>query len=479
MVNPQLQWQDKKNEETIAPEVEKQKKPTYQVSEQAKKIMWGPQKTENTVSAPVDPTADESSMGWLVRNASQIGSRLFEQVVGAPGNIYQAAEKTLKKNPWAAGALGVYIHDYLGEEAWNNLVEGPIPFRKRAPTSEQIREGLKQVTSEYTEPKTGKEKKVSEFVEDVGSTLITRRPATARNVLINNLGIPAAANAVKQTIEDLGFGEDRAMQAKFGVWTGLSLLGNVNGRAHATNMVREGRNAMPPYMIANVPRYEASLATLDRRFLAGDPRSALARQQLDAVRQDIANGQTSIRDLMNRYDAINAVKQDRGLFDLDHNTRQVAIRNIDSVRNAVRDEIRALSQRTRPEALEQWQSGMQQLAVINQSQRMTGFIHRTLTGPYSKLVSPIVLALFGGSGYMHPMMTAGATAAAPIVYKGAQIAQRVWSNPELARYYWQAVSAAQAENATAFINNYKKLDSAYRKKYGSGFEATEDKKSKP
>ena len=287
----------------------------------------------------------------------------------------------------------------------------------------------------------------------------------AFQIAANKLLIPAAANGAKKIVKDLGFGEDKANLAKIVVSLPLTLANNVNASAYAANLMNQGRRGFNQNLTANIPRYQNRIDGISRNMLQGDPRSALAQQQIAGINNDITNGQTSIRDLMTRYDALNAAKRDRGLFALGRTDREAAIRNINQVRNGIREEIEILGQ-SNPQALNNWRNGVQAFSVIHTSNAISNYVESLAKGPYAKLLIGPAGALFGvGSiiGAKAPMVTGAVAGAAQGTYKTGQILYRAWNDPRLANYYWNAINAAGEENTPLFINNYNKLNKELEK----------------
>jgi hypothetical protein len=169
---------------------------------------------------------------------------------------------------------------------------------------------------------------------------------------------------------------------------------------------------------------------------------------------------------MTRYDALNAAKRDRGLFELGRGDRRAAIRNINEVRDAVRAEINHIGA-INPQALQNWNEGVNAFATIHQSRALTNSAQDFLRGPYGKPIGGPVGALFGAGIYKAPLVSGGVSAAAAGAHKVGQIGYRVWNNPTLARYYWDAMRDLSLNNKNGFISNYLKLQTAYDKKYGS------------
>ncbi len=444
-------------EEELPGAVEDIKKP------EGEKPQWGDFLSTTTYQGEVDPVEEEGTFGYLIRNISANASRLGEQILGAKGNVEKMGKDILNNYPQAGGLLGYALSELMGPERWERLVKGPEGRQQLAPTSEQIKDFSQRATKGYTKPKTPGEEKFQGYTEDIGSTLSGSRAPS----VINNLGIPLSANLVKNTVKDLGFGEDKATIAKLGTWTALSLLGNVNAPKYASELMNKGRNGIPQEVNINVPRFQKSLQKVanDPSLLHADPRTALARQEIANIQKDLANGQVSTKSLMTTYDGVNAAKRDAGLFSLTASDRKFAAKAIDKVRNAVKEEILE-SGSSYKEALDNWKSGTQAWAVIHQSNAMTNWISSLSKGPHAKFLSGPAAALFGITSYggvKSPLVAGPLAATIPAAYKGYQTAYRVWNDKNLSKYYWEAISNAQKENIPAFINNYNKLNKALEK----------------
>jgi len=475
MVKPERSWdrfetnqsirnaQEQIKKDEFQNPIQQQQQPAQELTKEQDKS-WGQYPTPSTYEK--EPENDESIFSDLTRNLSSYAARLGERFLGRYGDTQKALKEIAQKIPLSTGILGKALHDLMGEEKWEQFVnpkKGAQPLS--IPTSEELQNVTEGLTGEYTKPKNKKEAAIQEFFGDVGST-ISLKPISLKNISVNNLGIPAASNAVKQTVSHLGFGEDKATYSKLGAWTALSLMANVNARGFAANLMNIGRKGYGQGVNVDLNRYQKNLNNSMRNILQNDPRSELARAQFSGIQQDIQNGQTSIQDLMNRYDSINAAKRSRGMFELNRADRNFAKKSIDQVLNVVRDEINAIGQ-VNPKALQSWNNGRQAFAVIHQSERMTNWVADTLKGPYGKLATTPVASLFGVSAYgasKVPIVGLTAGTAIPAGYKVSQVAYRIYSDPNLSKYYWDAIRDASMQNGPAFIKNFEKLNRTYEKK---------------
>jgi hypothetical protein len=421
---------------------------------------WGEFKTPTTYQGESDPTADEGIFSYVMRNAVSNASRVAEQIAGSYGNIEKFAKDSLASSPKIfGGPIGWAVSELMGPERWEKFVKGE--GHQMFPTSEQLKEVSQKATGGYTKPKTKGEKEFHEFSEDVGSTL------TGRNApqLMRNLVIPAAANVAKKVVKDTGFGDDAANVAKAAVWIPLTLANSVNAPAYASNLMNEGRNGVPANVQFNVPRFMQRLQTIENTLLSNDPRTALARQQVAQLRNNIANGQTSVREGFNMYGGLNAAKRDRGLFALNRNDQNFARRAIDQVRDGLRDEIQH-SASAYPQALNSWQNGVNAWATIHRSNAITNWVQSVAKGPYAKILTGPAAGLFGIGAYgakMAPMVALPGTAAVASSYKVGQTLMRMWGDPNLRNYYWGAINGAMGENLPTFISNYNKLNKGLEK----------------
>ena len=447
--------------------LDKQQNPQSSISQDEKKPEvekpdWGNFQDPMSYQGKSDPTADESTIGYFARNAAALGSRVGEQILGRYGNVEKFAKDMLVKFPEAGGIVGWALSELIGKDKWERMVKGPPGQEQMLPTSETLKKASQEITGGYTAPKTPGESKFQEKVEDIASTVTGRtiRNPTARNIGLNNILTPVAAGVTKDIVEDLGFGEDKANLAKLAVWLPLSLASNVNANTYASQLMNQGRQGFNPNLQVNTPRYEGQLNRVSRNMLHADPGSALAQQQIAGIRNDMANGQTSIRDLLTRYDALNRAKRDRGLFALNAGDRRAAIRNINEVRDVVRGEIEHLG-RNNPQALRDWQNGVQAWSTIHRSNAIRNWVESAANGPYSKMIAGPALGLFGITSLgatKAPLLAGPLVAGSGTFYKTGQTLYRMWSDPNLNQYYWNAISAAQRENLPVFLSNYVKLN---------------------
>src|SRR5690606_21034412 len=215
--------------------------------------------------------------------------------------------------------------------------------------------------------------------------------------LINrHLLIPAAANATKQTLKSMGVDEDTANMGKMAIWLPFTLSNEINANKYAADLMNKGREMFPKNLMANTRRLQSKLDSLERSLSHADPRTSLARQAISGLKKDIENGQTSIQSLLTQYDGINAAKRSRGMFELGKSDQQYATKSINKVLNVLREEITDTGSNN-PEALKNWQNGLNAWASIHQSNKIQNWVKNLANGPYGKFLTGPAAALFGGA----------------------------------------------------------------------------------
>ncbi len=423
---------------------------------------WGGFKDTETYQGEADPTSDESTYGYIVRNLSANASRLAEISLGKYGDVEAVGKSILTNFPQSAGVLGHALSQWLGPERWKQLIEGK---GQNLPTSSQLKELSETVTGGYTKPKTPGEEKFQEFTTDIGAIGSLR---TGRIPTLRQGGIAGLANVGKVVAKDMGFNEDKSSYTKMGIWTALSLLDKVNAPRYAAEMTNNARRAFDPNLQANVPRYMNRLTQVQNNptVLVSDPRTALARNQINTLQQNVANGQNSIESLMTAYDGVNAAKRSSGMFELTRpSDRRFATHALDNVLGAVRDEIREVGS-SNPQALNLWQQSMGAWRAIHQSNSIRDWVGDLFRGQYAKLATSVAAPLFAGSAYgIYKEPVVGLTAAA-IAAGGSklfQVGYRVLNDPVLAEYYANALSAAARQDAPVFIKEYEKFNKKLQK----------------
>jgi len=457
---------------------EQQEPPQEEIQEQAELLNdstedfnWENYESPSTFQGNPNPTSDESTISYLGRNLATNISRIAEQQAGKPGNLEKFSTDTLASLPQVGGLLGWGIAALIGKDNWEKMIRGPKfggEDKQFFPTSEELKDLSQTLTQGYTKPRTKGEERFQEGIEDISAITSPTRLPSPRNFLVRNISIPAAANVGKNVVDFMGFGEDKANLAKYGIWTTLSLLDLVNAPRYASELMNRGRNGIPSNTPINVQSLEQELNQLESlpEMVASDPRTASARQQINSIREMLRNGRNDVRSLMTAYDGVNAVKRSKDLYELSRGDKRFARRALDRINNLLRTEI-SNSAQNYPEALQNWNDGLGAWASIHESNRIQNWISNLATGKYARVLTGPAAALFGGTiygGMQNPAYALSGVGAAQAAYQTGKVAYRVMNNPTLADYYFRAISSAINENAPSFIKNYNKINKKLEKK---------------
>lgn len=458
----ELNWNDlqRPQEQMIDEPLENENQQQEEHQDPEPELQWGDLQNPSTYQGEEDPTADEGVFDYVARNGISNILRLGEQMVGKYGNNEQFVKNTLASFPQIGGPVTYALSELVGAEKWEESLKA-IP--NLLPTSEQFENATHRWTNGYTKPKTKNEAAFQDYTKDVGSILSPRRAPEFRT----NFAIPAIANAAKFMTEYLGFGKDKADIVKGLVWTPLTLANSINAPQYASSLMNQGRNGIPNTLRANVFRMEQQLDALERSamFSSADPRSAPARAAIAGLRRDLANGSNNPQSLFTQYDGLNAAKRGKDMFDLRREDRTFGRMLMDQVLDIVRDEIHDVG-RNYPEAINAWDNGRRAWATIHTSNTVRNTIEDWMRGPESKLLYGPALALFGvgsAGAYKAPLVGGAAGIGVPAAYKTLQTIYRMWDNPQLAGYYFGALSEAMQRNAPAFIKDYLKLNKEVEK----------------
>lgn len=453
-----------------------------------KKQEWGEFQDTSTYQGEPNPTADEEWVDYIGRNLTTNLSRGFEIGLGKVGDTQQFIKDVATNFPQSTGLLGWALSEWTGPDAWRRMWQGKDVAGERFPTSSELQKLSETATGGYTKPKTPGEKKFQEFTKDFASMITPQLGPRSPYVrgggmsaeIVRQGVITGAANLGKELVQDLGFKEDKANYAKYGIWGVLSLLDKVNAPAYASQMMNEGRIGYNLNQGIDVPRYLRRLDNVQYgpTMLPSDPRSALAIQQLNRLRENVANGQNSMQSAMTSYDGVNATKRSTGMFELGSADRNFARGQINRVLNAVREEIMDAGQ-VNPQALTRWQQGVNAWRVIHQSNGLSNWVSDLFRGPHKKLAYGIASTLFGGVSYLKdPLLAVTAAATGFALNKGYQVAYRVINDPVLARYYFDALTSATLHDLPAFIRNYEKLNEKLEKEESKDNRHSKNSKTK-
>lgn len=427
---------------------------------------------------------DESGLEWFGRNATSGLVSAGSSYLGKYGDIQELIEQvTINYPAITTGLMGLTIKSLVGEDKWKDLILGgrnPDRYsdlspeeRKKAisqsgefkfPSSQATREFADKYIGDYIKPKTKNEEQYQELMSDIGSLgKLKPKGMSWAKYGYNMLGIPFSANAVKSLADTLGFSEFGSQVAKAVSTLALSIGGNVDAKAYLSKKANNLRKTLPNTNPIDWNKFSNNLKKSVKKMIPGDEASKDALSQYGSIIAQMENGQNSLGDLITRYDAINRVKNSRGMFDLGKSSRKLATENLDKIRLNTKEAIK--NSINDPKKFKEWEDLQRSFAVMHESQKITRKIANLARSPEGKVLAGPVGALFGLSTYTSPALTGFVPAAGYGIYKTGQVAYRIYSDPQLAKYYWNSLNAVANDNFPLFLKEYKKLNNSYEKKY--------------
>lgn len=369
------------------------------------------------------------------RANAQLTSRLFESILGAPGDI-------------ASLVTGAF-----GKE------------QKILPTSKSLREFSEKSTRGYTTPKTEFEESIGDIVSDIGSMAI---PGTGHYSLARNIGIPIVGSLIKEGLKYGSASEKAQAYGKVGTMIALDLLSRRSGgsKAYVDSLFQKAEETLPKGISINVSGLEKSLDKLHKTLSSGGkrPTTKKALEKIEEIRSEIKDGKIDIKHLASYRPSINEAIEELGGFQMEvpKKLKPMAIRNLNQVKSEVIDTLNQYGKKFNPEYVKLSQSANESYAAIQKSNAIANFIKDKIPySPQSKAVQTLFslapVAGVGALGYISPLTAAG-VAGGTALYHGFKTLYRVGKSPTLAKYYGNVLKNAAAGNVAQTTKNLKALD---------------------
>lgn len=389
------------------------------------------------VSAPEEQYMDEGEFeNEILRNQAQQTSRMVESIAGLPGDLV-------------------------------NFVGGLFGYEPNAPGSEKLRDVSEEISGGYTKPQNETEEKAGELMQDVA---LFAMPGAKYYSVSRNIGIPVAANLVKEGIKYTGADEKQQAYGKIGSMVILDLLGHRkslgSSKEFASSLFQKADEAIPKGLSVSSVNLEKSLGSLENSLKAGGERPATgdALKKISEIKKEIKNGKIDLKDLVAYRPAINEWIDKYKGFDIQSSPaiRKKIINNLNQVKGEVIKAAEEYGERYNPEYLKLSRSANEAYAAYSQSNKIANFIEKHAS---SKLKSTGAKALLGGAlaggggGLISGLgITGGALGA------GAGLSYAVFKrilrskSPTLRNHYFQIIEGASKGNAGQVIKNAMLLD---------------------
>ncbi len=288
-----------------------------------------------------------------------------------------------------------------------------------------------------------------------------------------NLKTVVASEAAKAFVDSIGLKEEYGDSAKLMTWLGMSFAG-ISGKKFATDQLKVGKAGFTEKDIVDSQKLSKSVFDSVKNTLNSDRTADIARTAAQTVLQDIENGNVSVPRLMKMIDNLNGLKKSKGMFEIpDSGQRKSAAKHLDNVIGAVKSVLYEYGHAHDPESIHLYQNAMKSLAIIHETERLTNMVSNATHGKMESLY-PLCGKLFSGVAFSagagaasvlgKPLLGAFGVAA-PFGMKTVQVLERCWKDPNLSKYYFQAVKHMAEKDIPAFFASMDKLETSYKKKY--------------
>lgn len=370
----------------------------------------------------------------IERNQAQITSRGLETILGLPGDVYS-----------------------FGKELFGYSPETSLP------TSQSLRKFSEEASLGYTKPKTEFEEKVGNVASDVAGMAI---PGSKIYGFARNLGIPLAANLVKEGLKYSGADEESASAAKIGSMVLLDLMAHRQGgvRKFAGDLFEKTKSMIPETLEMPAGNLEASLNAIKNDLSRGGKRTSTIKslEKINEILDEVHEGKINVRNLYEYRPSINEAIQELGGFDLNipKPIKRKIIRNLGNVKSEV---IKGVEEGlyNNKDALKSYKEANEAWSAYEKSQLMKRFLEKTLGGTVKGKIVKSILGLggsIGGSMLGGPLVTGAVGLTGAGVYNTQKILRQIMGSNALRRYYFGVLKGAAAGNAAQVKKNAKALD---------------------
>jgi hypothetical protein len=389
-----------------------------------------------------------------LRHTARTGSRVAEQVVGFPGDVFNLT------NEFVAGPIASKI---TGQKQ--------VPYEKTLigkalPTTEQHRKNIKSKTGQYLEPQNKVESLIDDFVSDATSLAIPgSKAATVGKKLAKHGGMALlqslAGNVLGGTISNFSGDEDKGDYAKLGTFFAYSLINKKSAQKHLSDLYKPLEEKVSKLKPVSSGELESTLNNLKNKVSKGTlaPSEKFIVDEVDSILSKVKSGTIAPEELWATKRSINE-KLINTLYSTPEKAAQGRARHLAKGIQKALDKSLSQTKKQDPKFYKELKSVNQAFGTLAQSNILSKFVEKNLK--YTPVTHGIVDLLRGPVG--------GTIAGAAIPYSAGKVLYRISKSPTvLGKHYARTLKAASNENAVVFNKELKKFDQAMQK---------EEKKSK-
>lgn len=380
--------------------------------------------------------SDEQVERDIDRNQAQFTSRMAEGVLGLPGDLV-------------------------------NFVGEIFGYDPQAPGSQKLREVSENITGGYTKPKNEMEEKVGEAMQDIAMFAM---PGAKHYSVARNIGIPIAANLLKEGVKYAGGDEKQQAIGKIGSMVIMDILNHRkslgSSKEYASSLFTKADEAIPKGLSINASNLEKSLDKVEKSLKMGGsrPDTGDSLQKIMEIKDQIKNGKIDLKELVAYRPSINKWIDKYKGFEIgsDPKIRKQIIHNLNQVKGEVINAAEEYGAKYNPEYLKLSQSANEAYAAYAASNKMSNFIQKHAGNKVQSMGAKSLLGLGGlGAGILGSAASMGATAGVGALGTGAyKLFKTILrsKSPTLRNHYFDILKGASAGNAPMVLKNVKALD---------------------
>ena len=396
-----------------------------------------------------EPTFGQEAVRHGVRSAARVG----ETIAGLPGDIVGLLRS----------GLGYGAEKLTGNKGIREAIEkGPESITgdeftpESIPSSGQLQQALGKATKGFTQPQGRGEALADEFISDITSLAI---PVKGKIPFARAIGTAFAGNLGKEFAKEAGVDETGQFATKMGIFGLAGLIRPKEADKFVSNLYDKARTAIPEGTMIPTTKLTRELNVLEKELGKGKS-TATKKQVLDDLKElenKAAGGALPLDDLVQYYHDINETMTSRKLFgELSKSEHKLLKTRFEKLKGVVKNNIEEYGQYN-PEFLDNWKSANEAFGAIQQSKKVSKFIHNAIKGKLGMVGTP-ALVLFEVMHPEHLVKTAGAYAIGKTALSIGELTARIAKSPTLRKYYQQVVENSLKANSGAVVKDLNKIN---------------------
>jgi hypothetical protein len=421
-----------------------------------------PENSYDFQAMPEESASEEDSSG-IIQPIASVVTHGLGIIPALPGNLrdlfYSAGDEAKRFRELTRDKLGMDWDFKFAEndsiKNYDDSIRAPFTFiNGYIPNTEKVNKFIDESFGGYLAPKGAKTKFVNDLAQDIVSSALNRNPKD----LVRNFLIPLGSNIVKKGAELFGVDPSSSEVLKMLTWMGADMASISDPRQMLSNRFNQTRRlASPGDMIQVRPRDLRFLDQLEADMLSGGtrPSTTASLTKLREMRDAMATGQVSARQMLDFYRANNELLSNFGAFSVEGASKAEHVYRLNQTQQLTRNMLDRYGRNQNPRFAQSFRENNLAWASLQQSNNVAAFVKKNYTKPF---VSEAAKAVFANSGGKGLAVATGLTA-----LERLQAFVRRLENPVLRQYYGEVLGHSLRSNVVPMVNSMQKFDNAAKK----------------